>query len=85
MTHSDKYTNPERALETMWRKRYEAAIRKKGLCTVCKFRAKDDTNWGRSHCAFGGESRQYEVCKNETRGPHFEADAEAVEQFKRAA
>jgi hypothetical protein len=84
LTHSSKYSDPERAAETKWRKRYEAAIRKKGLCTVCKFRDKEAI-FGRSFCAFGGESRQYEVCKNEARGPHFEADAEAVEQFKRAA
>lgn len=82
MTTSSKYTRPERFAERQQAKRMKVAIEKKGLCTICLHRALGETYWGRAHCRVGID-RQHETCKKDPHGPHFEADAEAVEKFKK--
>ncbi len=84
MTDADHYSRPEMACERKIAKRYRAAIQKRGLCLVCTHRDREATYWGKNVCSIG-QARMHPQCDKDGRGFRFTVDAEAIEQFKRAA
>ncbi|KGK59587.1 hypothetical protein NC00_01310 [Xanthomonas cannabis pv. phaseoli] len=74
-------SRPEAYYEKLLRKRYAAAVRKRGLCAFCSCR---DRTLGIVHCK-GKESRQMGMCQDDGRLPQFRLDTETLEIFYNAA
>ncbi|NJC36396.1 hypothetical protein GGR60_000886 [Xanthomonas arboricola] len=74
-------SRPEAYYEKLLRKRYSAAVRKRGLCAFCSCR---DHTLGIVHCK-GNESRQMGMCQDDGRLPQFRLDDETLEEFCHAA
>ncbi|MEQ7866560.1 hypothetical protein ABQ137_08010 [Xanthomonas sp. WHRI 8393] len=74
-------SRPEAYYEKLLRKRYAAAVRKRGLCAFCSCR---DRTLGIVHCQ-GNESRQMGMCQDDGRLPQFRLDDETLEEFRHAA
>ncbi|PPU60025.1 hypothetical protein AB8813_09020 [Xanthomonas arboricola pv. corylina] len=74
-------SRPEAYYEKLLRKRYSAAVRKRGLCAFCSCR---DRTLGIVHCQ-GNESRQMGMCQDDGRLPQFRLDDETLEEFRHAA
>ncbi|WP_226426553.1 hypothetical protein [Xanthomonas sp. MWU16-30325] len=74
-------SRPEAYYEKLLRKRYSAAVRKRGLCAFCSCR---DRTLGIMHCK-GNESRQMGMCQDDGRLPQFRLDDKTLEEFRHAA
>jgi hypothetical protein len=74
-------SRPEAFYDKVLRKRYSAALRKRGLCAFCACRVE---TLGISHCR-GNESRQMGMCQNDGKLPQFRLDDSTLEEFRNAA
>lgn len=74
-------SRPEAYAEERMRKRYRAAIRKRGLCMACQFRQRTLGVW---HCR-GMEDRQHGMCTSDEKLPVFRLDDAVLGEFQDAA
>lgn len=74
-------SRPEAFTEARFRKRYRAALRKRGACAFCTMR---DTTLGVTHCK-GRPDRQRGMCQDDGQLPQFRLDDETLEVFRNAA
>ena len=81
---ADSMTRPERAAQIRQAKRYRKAIDKRGLCSACVHRNREETFWGRSVCSIPG-NRQHPTCERDGRMPKFQFDPTVLEEFQDAA
>ena len=83
----DEHTRPEKAAELAamrrMRKRYEAAVERRGQCFACKYRSAI-TTWGRYVCRVG-DQRQFPACQRDGLGVKFELDGSVMGEFSDAA
>lgn len=77
----DNLSRPEAYAEERFKKRYRVAIRKRGICCACVYRA---NTLGIDHCK-GQESRQHGACKTDGKSPQFSLDDTALGAFRDAA
>ena len=78
---ADTLTRPERAAQIREAKRYRRAIEKRGLCTACRHRDREQTFWGRNVCRIG-QQRQHPQCERDGKGVRFEFDETVLEEFR---
>lgn len=74
-------SRPEASAEERIRKRYRAALRRRGLCAFCQFR---EETFAVLHCK-GHPDRQQGMCQNDRRLPQFRLDDETLKEFRDAA
>lgn len=74
-------SRPEASAEEKLRKRYRAALRKRGLCAFCACR---ETTFGVVHCRQMPD-RQMGMCQHDGKLPVFRLDDSTLEEFRDAA
>jgi len=77
----DNLSRPEAFCDKVFRKRVAAAVKNRGLCSICQFR---DRTFGELHCR-GDESRQMGMCQDDGKLPQFRLDDSTLEEFRDAA
>lgn len=80
----DELTRPERSAQLKQARRYREAIEKAGMCCACLHRDRYSAPFGINHCRLKVE-RRYPTCTKDKRGPEFELDTTALQQFNKAA
>lgn len=85
MTDADRYSNPERYAERRIAKRYRAAIQKRGLCSACVHRDRDNRTVFGMNCCEIGKDRIHPQCENDGKPKRFVFDPEVLGEFKDAA
>jgi hypothetical protein len=77
----ENLSKPEAFADQRMRKRYRAAIAKRGICAACQFR---DRTFDVLHCK-GYPDRQHGACKGDGKLPVFRLDDSTLEEFRDAA
>ena len=77
----ENLSRPEASADARIRKRYRAALRKRGLCAFCLLR---ETSWGELHCK-NSPDRKDGACQVDGRLPQFRLDDTTLEEFRDAA
>ncbi|MCD9096174.1 hypothetical protein [Luteimonas fraxinea] len=77
----ENLTRPESAAEQRLKKRYRAAIKKRGICAFCTCR---QITFGIAHCR-GQLDRQMGMCTTDRKLPAFRLDDTTIEEFRDAA
>jgi hypothetical protein len=74
-------SRPESFADQRMRKRYRAALRKRGLCAFCACR---EVTFGVPHCR-DRPGRQMGMCQDDGQLPQFRLDDSTLEEFRDAA
>lgn len=74
----DNLSRPEAFAESRMRKRYRAALRKRGLCAFCCCR---EVTLGIVHCRQVPD-RQMGMCQDDGRLPQFRLDDSTLNEFR---
>ena len=77
----DNLSRPEASAEEKLRKRYRAALRRRGLCAFCACR---EVTLGVPHCR-QQHGRQMGMCQDDGKLPVFRLDDSTLQEFRDAA
>lgn len=77
----DNLSRPEASVDQRLKKRYRAAVRKRGLCAFCLCR---EVTFGVAHCRQQPE-RQMGMCGEDGKLPVFRLDDSTLEELRKAA